>query len=321
MPLNITQARVVDPILSTHAHGYRPADAMYVGRELFPRAPIGARGAKVIRFGKEAFRRYATRRAPGANRSILRVGYTSDPVALYQEALDGSVPFEILQEAGNVPGIDLGQRAVNAVLDSMRLEEEIRQAGIATNAANYGAANKITLSGTSQWSDYTNSDPGAAMDTAHEAIRLRTGKRGNVLVLGPTVKLKLKRHPKILGHFYTGAQAGAQSVSDAQLADYFGVRRVVSGDAVYLADGDAETDPFTDVWGKVAVLAYVPQVDGMGNIEVPSFGYTYYLAGNPRVDMAWMDKNNDTWRYPVTDEYNPVLTAMDAGYLFSAAIA
>ena len=315
------QARVTDPILTTHARGYKPGASNFVGRLLFPRAKIMVRGAKVIRFGKESFRRYKTRRAPGADRAIIQVGYTSDPVNLHQEALDGKVPFEIMDDANKVPGIDMGRRSVNTVLDSFRLDEEYRQAEVAQNAANYGPGNKETLVGTDQWDNYTNSDPGTQMDDAHEAIRARTGFRGNILVLGPKVFLKAKRHPKIVGHFYSGVANAKQTVNAEQMAEYFGVKRVVSGDAVYLPETAANTDPFTDIWGDKAILAYVPEVDGEGSIEIPSFGYTYYLNGYPNVAQAWMDKNNDSWRYPVTDEYNPVLTGMEAGYLFSDVLS
>jgi len=315
------QARVVDPILTTHSRGYQPRDASYVGRVLFPRGGIQQRGAKVIRFGKEAFRRYKTRRAPGGDRAVIQVGYTSDPVNLHQEALDGKVPFEIMADANQVPGIDMGRLAVNTVLDSFRLEEEFRQAQVAQAAGNYGDGNKETLAGNDQWDDYANSDPGTQMDDAHEAIRSRTGRRGNVLVLGPKVFLKAKRHPKIVGHFYSGVADAKQTVSAAQMAEYFNVRQVVSGDAVYLPETAGDDDPFNDVWGDVAVLAFVPETEGEGSIQVPSYGYTYYLNGYPSVAQAWMDKNNDSWRYPVTDEYNPVLTGMEAGYLFSDVLS
>lgn len=51
------------------------------------------------------------------------------------------------------PGIDLGARAVSEVSAIMALRLEKASADIARAAGNYGSNNKVTLSGTSQWSD------------------------------------------------------------------------------------------------------------------------------------------------------------------------
>lgn len=315
--ITTAQARVIDPILSQHSRGYSNPDVERVGSVLFPAAPVGQRGAKIVRFGKESFRLYNTIRAPGGAKKRVRVGYTSDSISLVQHTLSGEVPFEHMEDANRVPGIDLGRKAVNVPMESIAREKEYRQAVIAQNAANYATGNKDALSGTDQWDDYTNSNPGAQMDDYHAAIRARIGRRGNVLVLGPTVFDKAKRHPKIVGHFYTGNQAGAQSVTRAQLAEYFGVRSVAVGDDIYLPETAADTDNFVDMWGNVAILAYVPSVSGDGDIEVPSFGYTYYLSGHPMVEAPRQDRDHDVWVYDVKDEYQPVLTGMDAGFLIS----
>jgi len=313
-------ARVVDPVLTSHARGYCSSDMSRVGSILFPRAPVISRGAKIVRFGKEAFRKYNTRRAPGSNTRRMRVGYSDDSISLYQHALEGLVPREILEESAAIPAANLGIRAVNTPLDSIAREIEITQAGIAQNAANYDAAHKLTLAGGSQWSG-DSSDPGDQMDTAHEAIRSTTARRGNVLVLGPKIILRARRHPKIVGQFYTGAQEGAQRVNDQQLAEYFNVRQVVSGDEVWLPESASDSDPFVDAWGNVAILAYVPGVSGDGDIEVPSYGYTYYLQGHPMVEQTYFDNNSKSWIYPVVDEVQPILTGMGAGYLFSDVLA
>lgn len=320
MPMNTSQVRVVDPILTTHSRGYRNPDIMRAGNILFPRAPIGKRGAKVIKFGKEAFRKYNTRRAPGTDIKTVQFGYEANTVSLVQHALQGMVPVEHEEEAAGVPGINLAMTAVELPLDIIAREIEIEQATIAQNTANYDNNHKLALSGTDRWDDYDNSDPGRDMDAAHQAIRASTGRRGNVLVIGPLVKDVLQRHPKILGHFYTGAQAGAQSVTDAQLAEYFKVKLVVSGDEVWLPETALDTDDFIDVWGKNAVLAFVPNVSGVGNIQVPSYGYTYYLKDYPLVEKARYNGDKRSWLYPVLDEVEPIQTGMGAGFLFTSCI-
>jgi hypothetical protein len=312
------QARIVDPILTTHSRGYKNPDVVRVGKSLFPVAPVASRGSKIIKFDKQAYRQFELQRARGTDIKQINVGYSADTVSLKQFALAGQVTVEELEDASQVPGIDLQMQAVDTVSEVVDRDLEIRQATIAQAAGNYDTANKIALTTTDCWDDYTNSDPGAQMDDAHQQIRRRTGRRGNTLILGPLVAEKARRHPKIVGHFYTGALAGAEFVDDAQLAKYFRVRQVLVGDDVYLPNTAAEDADFVDIWGNVAILAFVPTGT---NINVPSFGYTYQLKGYPAVEQGWYDRNKRAWVYPYVDENQPVLTGMDAGYLFTGVLA
>ena len=78
-----------------------------VGDVLFPVVPVDQRGGKIITFGKEDFRLYATGRAPGSNTRRVQFGHSGGPFALAQHSLEGVVPFEIMQDANAVPGIDM----------------------------------------------------------------------------------------------------------------------------------------------------------------------------------------------------------------------
>jgi len=319
MPLK--NFRVVDPVLSTHARGYKNPDVRRAGGVLFPDAPIKKRGAKVVKFGKEGFRLYNTERAAGTKKKRVRVGYTDGTVNLTQYALSGEVPFEHLEESADVPNVDMARRAVDAPSESIAREKEFKQAEIAQDNANYAVGNKVALSTGDHWDEYATSDPGVQVDAGHAAIRSKIGRRGNVMVLGPNVHTKVKRHPKILGHFYSGVKNGPATVNDAQLAEYFGVREIAIGDDVYMAGNALDTDDFSDIWGDVAILAFVPTVSGEGNVEVPSYGYTYFLEGNPHVAAPRADLDSDVWVYDVKDEYEALLTGMEAGYLIENVLS
>ena len=90
MTMNINQARIIDPVLTEVTQGYRHPER--IGHVLFPRVPVFARGGQIIEFGKESFRRYNTRRAPGTNTKRLEFGYQGKPFVLVQDALEGMVP-------------------------------------------------------------------------------------------------------------------------------------------------------------------------------------------------------------------------------------
>ena len=307
-----SQARVVDAVLTSVAQGYKNAEL--IGNALFPYVPVGQRGGKIVAFGKEDFALYATGRVPGSNTRRINFGYSSDNYALESHSLEGQVPIELLQEANAVPGMNLGTLAVNKVQAIIGLRLEAAQAALATNAANYAASNKASLTGTARWSDFTGtSDPVSDVEAAKEAVRQQIGRRPNTIVLGAAVLAKLKDHPKIQERIkYTGRDVPTPEL----LASLFGVARVVVGDAVYTgADGK-----FADVWGKNVVLAYT-ELGPLADQGVPTFGYTYRLNGYPLVEQPYFDRNSKSWIYPVTDEVSPVIAGASAGYLISNAVA
>ena len=306
------QARVIDPILTTAAQGYK--NGAFVGSALFPAVPVSARGGKIITFGKEAFRAYATGRTPGSNTKRVQLGYQGSGYSLDSHSLEGVVPFELMEEANQVPGINLGSGAVQLVQDIIAARLEFAQAALATTAGNYGASNKVTLSGTSQWSDYSGtSDPTNDIETAKEAIRTQIGRRPNTVIMGAAVFAKLRNHPKILDRIkYTGRDSATAEL----LANLWGVQRVLVGDAVQ--ENDSGT--MVDVWGKFVVVAYT-ELGGLADMGRPTFGYTYQLNGYPVVENPYQDRNAKSWVYPVTDEVQPVIAGAAGGYLISAAVA
>lgn len=310
-PLNTRNAAVVDPILSTHARGYRNME--FIAHLLFPRVTIPNRSMSVIKFGKEAFRMMNTRRAPGANKKRVQYGYASDVVALVQDALEGTVPIEHQEEASSIPGIDLGKGAINMVMDIIDLGHEHEAGQLARNAANYDANHKLALTGADRWTSDT-SDPAADVEVAQENIRRSIGRYANTLTLGATAYKALKRHPKVKEQFkYTGRE----SVTAEMLAAFFDVKRVLVGKAVWLPENAAEDALASDVWGNDAILSYVPEAGD--NFQVPSFGYTYELAGYPQVETAYYERSNDSWIYPTKAERRTYLTGAEGGFLFQNA--
>lgn len=305
------QARVVDPILSAVARGYRSPKAA-VASVLFPIVPVGLRAGRIISFGPDDFKLVNSARAPGANTKRIQFGYAGENYSLVDYRLEGAVPNELQEEASNGPGIDLSSNAVRRVQNTMALEREKQAADLARNEARYGAGNKETLSGTSQWSDPA-SDPFTDIMDGKESIRAKIGERPNVLTLGPKVLTALRTHPKVLDRLSTASDRPPATLQ--QLQALFELQQIVEGEAVY-HDGSQ----FQDVWGKDAILAYTTPAS-MQEMGSPSFGYTYQLEDRPMVEEGYPDRNANSWFYPVTDAYQPVLAGATAGFLFKSAVA
>lgn len=318
---SLQQVRVIDPILTNYANGFKHAER--VGNLIFPFVRVNLSGGQVLEFGKESFKLYNARRAPGTATKRIDVGYLGKPYALFQDSLESKLPREHLRDASVMPGIDLGQQRVNVLMNNLTLQHEYECATLATTFANYGANNRLALSGTDQWSDPA-SNPLRAIDNAKEAIRAQTGMYPNAAIAGPRVHVGLKNNPSVKEQFkYTTAD----SVTEAMIAQWMGISRYAVGKAAYVNDAN----DFVDCWGNFFVLAYVPPEtlnetvrfapNGMISFETPSYGYTYIMEGHPFVEEPYYERNEKSWIYGATLERAAVQTGMNAGFLFSNVVA
>ena len=307
---NLAQTRVVDPILSEHARGYR--QAQLVALTLFPFADVDQYGGKVIEFGKESFKVYNSSRAPGSVTKRIDLGYQGKDYSITPSALEALVPREQMVDAARVPGINLASRKVDMVLRSLLLEYEVKAAAIARNPANYDVDHKVTLTGPDLWSAGT-SDPASDVEEAKEAVRSSIGLYPNTLLLPASAHKNLRRHPKIIDRT---ANTGIRKVTLDLLREIFEVDNIVVGGGVVASDSGA----FGDVWGTSAVLAYVsPGSNVEANMEEPSYGYGYRISGMPLIEKPYWENGTKSWVYGVSNDCTPVLSGMSAGYLIQGA--
>lgn len=301
--LNTASVRVVDPILSHHVQGYRHPER--VGGLLFPAVPVGVSGGQVLEFGKESFKLYAARRAPGAATKRISFGYEGKPFALYQDSLEAPVPREWQRDANKVPGIDLGKRAVNMTMNTISLSLEYEQAQIAIAAGNYDANHKVALAGATKWSAATGT-PLTDITNAKEAVRQTIGLEPNTLILSPGAWLSARDNPSVVERFKFTTN---EPISLDMFKKLVEIETVAVGKAISASDAGV----FSDLWGNNAILAYVPK--NPSGMEEPSYGYTYTMEGHPLVEEAYFERQSKSWIYGVTNERAPVLTGMLAGYL------
>ncbi|MBN2544578.1 MAG: hypothetical protein JXB50_02195 [Spirochaetes bacterium] len=197
--------------------------------------------------------------------------------------------------------------------NNLGLEMESKQATLATTLANFASTSRITLSGTSQFSDYTNSDPVGVIETAKEAISLATGCEPYecVIHMSYAVYKKLKLHTKLL------AMLSANNIKVITLdlmVTLLGVKGITVG-REKIIDQEGAT---VTLWGKDLVVAYVPE--NIQSLDDPSFGATIRQDGYPIVD-SYRDEaaTSDIVRY--RDALEPVIISNVSGYLVKDAVA
>lgn len=312
---NLAQVRIIDPILTERAQGYR--DESFIWNRLFPPVPVTASGGMTLEFGAEAFRLYNTKRAPGASTTRITFGYAGRPYALLNDAVEVPLAREHIRDASEVPGIDLAERAVNLAMRVLNRNVEKEAADLARSPSSYESTNTVQVQPGDRWNNYNNSDPFEDIAEWRERVRSRIGLEPRILVMGPKVYRVLQNHPKIIERV---KYVSAESITTNILAVLFDLDEVVIGRAVYATNpGSPGANPpsypqFQDIWGNDVILVYVPRNDG-ASMEEPSYGYLYQMVGHPIVEEPYYDNNTKSWIYGVSWERVPVITSKIAGFL------
>jgi hypothetical protein len=150
----------------------------------------------------------------------------------------------------------------------MALSREKRVADMVFNAALYPTANKETLSGTAQFSDFTNSDPLAKLLTVMDGLIMRPNK----IVMGNAVWSILRRHPKLVKAFH-GNEGGDGLISRQFLADLLEVQEIQVGQGWCNLANVGQAPNIQRIWGKHILLIYSDKLAG------PQTGLTFGMTG------------------------------------------
>jgi hypothetical protein len=294
-----------------------------IADEVLPRTPAPSREFKWLQMGRDQmFTVPETLVGRKGQPNEVEFGGTETPGFVRDYGLDDVVPNEDLDSAP--AGFDPLGTAVTGVTELIALDREKRVADLVFNSNTYPAANRTTLSGTSQWSDYTNSDPYSAIQTALDGMLMRP----NVAVIGRLAWSKLRVHPKITaalapsstGNTLTANGLGSPATLQA-VADLLELDRIIVGEAFINTAKPGQTASLSRCWGKhMAFLHQNPVATIRGNAV--TFGFTAEwgnrVAGSmpePKVGLR------GSQRVRVGESVNELIVASDVGYYFQNIVA
>ncbi len=280
--MNLDQVRVIDPILTQLAQGYKNAEG--VATFFGPAVSMNTRAGRTLVFGKEAFAAQNFLRAPGSNIQKIQNEFGTRSFSLRQEAISWEIAEEIAAEAKNgAAQLDLRQYAAKDAANRLMQSWEITVADAVTASASYETANIFDLSTRASGADQFNaatSDIEVLIDEAKEAVRAQIGTYPNKMVISPDAFNALKRNKRIRDFMQRGVL-----VNEATLANIFGLDEIRVARRLKL---NQATGSLENIYSNVAVLFYQPSgaTDGFApaldaNYGNPAFGYTYTLAGYP----------------------------------------
>lgn len=176
-----------------------------------------------------------------------------------------------------------------------------------------------TLSGTSQWNDYANSDPVDDFLTARQAVKDGCGFPPDLAIMSWDVAERLRYHPGVLDALgFKDNRPGG--LNDKELASVLQVQRVLIGVASYESAKKGQSSSLASIWGKHLIFAKMP---AKAMKRQTSLGYCFKLSGRKPRRVFKFNVNNppNAKGILVDDHYDFAITNVGAGYLVKNAIA
>jgi hypothetical protein len=298
-----------DQILSGVSIAYQ--NAQHVSDMVFPEVQVKDRTGLYFKYGKEKFTQTNDLRAPGTYAQQVNYSLTQ---ASYGPLLDHSLDMMITDEVvdASVAPADPAFDATEALTEYISVNKELDAYNQCSNAS--VITQNVTLSGTSRWNDYANSDPigdfTIAIDTVKKAI-IKPAKELTVLI-GYEAYSVLRNHPQILERLKY-SQLGVATTQ--LLAEILGVKQVIIAEAEYNTANIGQTSSMSYIWGKNAWVMYLTPKPG---IRTVSFGYTLRKGG--RQVFRFRDDRAEADFIRVKDYYQQHIMAADAAYYMATVV-
>lgn len=304
----------VNPVLTGIVIAYQNAE--YIADRVLPRLgpPLGRQLFQWMKFDfAQAITVPDTKVGRKGEPNTVEFAGTEQEAATVDYGLDDLVPIDDINQAP--PGYDPRNFAATRLMDLVLLDREVRVAGLTFNAATYPSGNKVTLSGSSQWS-HVDSDPIADIQGAMDGMIMRPNK----LILGRSTWSKLRTNPKIVAALsVSGTTSGI--ANRRAVADLFELDEIEVGSSWLNSAKPGQTPTRVSVWGKHAALIRQERL-ASSTAQVPTFGWTAEYGTRVSGDMPEPKVGlRGAVRVRAGESVKEVIAASDLGYLFTNAVS
>jgi hypothetical protein len=299
----------VNQALTNVSVAYR--NAAFVSERVFPVVPVQKQNDVYFQFSKQHFLALPDTLRPGDEANEIEVDL--DARGSYRcdgHGIQTAIPDETRAQAD--PGADLDIEYTQKVTEKILLNQEVNLAAQMTTS---NITNNTTLSGTSKWSDYVNSNPITAIDAAKETVQQSIGEFPNVLLLPRSVYRTVRNHPQVLDRIKYTRDGARHLPTPEELADLFDVDEVIVPAPLQQANPEGEADSLQYIWGNLALLFYRPVRPG---IRTPSFGYTFMWVaqGTSYMVKKFRIEGRDSDYIKAKKYYDQHFVASNAAYLW-----
>jgi hypothetical protein len=248
----------------------------------------------------------------------IEFGFTETPGMTEDHGLITKVSQDDI-ERGSKRGDDILGMRTDKLTEVFSLREELAVAALIQDPNNYAVGNKVTLSGTSQFSDFTNSDPVKAILKAREAMLVDPTD----FTMGSIVWYYLRRHPKVIKYCF-GDSAQSGDVTVEKFSEKFEFQRVNVGMARANTANIGQAPVLSRIWANHCSMTYTDM--RATTTEGMTFAYNAVreIEGQERViETKFLEKGQYGARggtqITLVAETKPLITSNEFGYLFQNA--
>lgn len=236
--------------------------------------------------------------------------------------LSDVVPEEDVKNAVGTNFDPLEQAAEN-VAGLYQLAKEKRVADLLFNLNTYSASLRRTLAGTSQWSDYTNSDP---VDDLLSAIDSMLVKPTDIC-FGQLGWTKFRKHPKVVAMVLNrsgvaGGLTASGLVTREAVADLLELRRVHVGQGFVQTAKKGQAAVYSRLWGKHCALWKVERAIRSTKGSMPTFSFAAQFGD--LVSKATRDEKkglDGATTVLVGERVKELISFQECGYFFQNIVA
>jgi len=238
----------IDPYQTAIAIAYR--NKKLIADSVLPRVPVGKKLFKYLEHKlSESFTIPDTKVGRKSKPNEVSFSAEGKTDSTEDHGLDDKIPHEDIDQAPE--NFDPLGHSTESLTNLILLGREVRTAGLVFSPASYATDNKKTLSGSSQWSDYTNSNP-------YEEIMYTLDKvimRPNVMTIGRAAFTKMSMHPKVLKavHGNSGDSGVATRMAIAEMLE---LDEILVGEGFVNLAKKGQPVNMQRVWGNHVALTY-----------------------------------------------------------------
>ena len=305
---------IIDPLLTNVSSAQLAGDC--VSDLLFPELKFDQYTGKLAGYGKGHLRiENSVIGGKGKYRRVETISRTTTSFEIEGHGLSGIVTKRDYKNVKDP--FDAEKDEVMGLTSVLLLEKEYGLASVLADTAIM--TQNTTLSGASQFSAFTTSDPVSKVLAGIKAVRAGCGGIVNAMIADYDVVQTLRYHPQLLDALGFKEQKPG-GLSDQDLAKAFNVKKIFIPSAQYNSAKEGQTASMANVWGKHLILAVLP--DAAAKYQT-SLGYNIRLNdGQPRkVYKESLFNPPGSTEILVEDEYDMLLSNVTAGYLIKDAIA
>jgi len=263
----------VQPRLTQIAMGIKPTG--FIADDVCPRIPVPSEKFIYTKFSTdEVFTIPDVRVGRTGAPNVVEFGGIDVTDSTEDYGLDDLVPNKDIKNAEGT-NYDPRDAAAERTALLVKMAREKRVADLYFNLNTYAAALRTTLAGTSQWSDYANSDPVSAILTMFDSMLVRP----NVGTVGRAVWTKLRMHPKVVAAVLNadrgmGGAAAAGVIQRKAVADLLELDELYVGESFANTAKKGQTAAYARLWGKHAAFMRIDKSVRDTKGGLPTFGFT-----------------------------------------------